>query len=51
VEAREADREHRAKINNAALAAFVEFGVAPDLAKHVVMLIAQRVIPNVQINY
>lgn len=49
--AREADREHRAEVNNAALAAFVEFGVAPEIAKHVVTLIAQRVIPNVSISY
>jgi colicin import membrane protein len=49
--AREADREHRAKINNAALDAFVEFGLSPDSAKMAVMLIAQRVIPNVSISY
>lgn len=49
--AREADREHRAKINKAALDAFVEYGLAPEVAKHVVMLIAQRVIPAVSISY
>jgi colicin import membrane protein len=49
--AREADREHRSAINREALDAFVEFGLAPDVAKHVVTLIAQRVIPNVTINY
>jgi colicin import membrane protein len=49
--AREADREHRAKINNAALDAFVEFGLSPDSAKMAVTLIAQRVIPNVSISY
>jgi colicin import membrane protein len=49
--AREADREHRAKINKAALDAFVEYGLSPEVAKHVVMLIAQRVIPAVSISY
>jgi hypothetical protein len=49
--AREADREHRSAINRAALDAFVEFGLAPEVAKQVVTLIAQRVIPNVTISY
>lgn len=49
--AREADREHRARINNAALEAFVEFGLSPDSAKMAVTLIAQRVIPHVTISY
>jgi len=49
--ARESDREHRSAINRAALDAFVEFGLAPEVAKQVVTLIAQRVIPNVTISY
>lgn len=48
---READREHRATINRAALAAFVEAGIADDVAKQVVTLIAAASIPNVTINY
>lgn len=48
---READREHRATINRAALAAFVEAGIAEDVAKQVVTLIAAASIPNVTINY
>ncbi|HEY8066573.1 MAG TPA: hypothetical protein VIF40_17890 [Methylosinus sp.] len=48
---READREHRSAINRIALDAFVEFGLAPEVAKQVITLIAQRVIPNVTISY
>jgi len=48
---READREHRATINRAALAAFVDGGIAEDIAKQVVTLIAAGTIPAVTINY
>jgi hypothetical protein len=48
---READKAHRAKINKAALDAFVRGGIAKDTAKAVITLIAQREIPNVSIHY
>lgn len=48
---READREHCATINRAALAAFVDGGIAEDVAKIAVTLIAAGAIPNVTINY
>lgn len=48
---READREHRATINRAALAAFVEGGLSEELAKQVITLIAAGAIPAVSINY
>lgn len=48
---READREHRGSINRAALAALVEGGVAEDVAKQVITLIAAGSIPAVSINY
>lgn len=48
---READREHRGAINRAALAAFVDGGIAEDIAKQVVTLIAAGSIPAVTINY
>jgi len=49
--AREADREHRATINNLAAAAFVEAGFSEDDARAIVTLIASRSIPNVTISY
>lgn len=48
---READREHRAVVNRAALAAFVEGGIDEDIAKQVVTLIAAGAIPAVTIHY
>ena len=48
---READRDHRATINRAALAAFVESGIAEDVAKQVVTMIAAANSPHVTINY
>ncbi len=48
---READREHRAMINRAALAALVDNGIAEDVAKQVVTLIAAGSIPAVSIFY
>ena len=48
---REQDRAHRAAINNAALAAFVENGLSEDVARQVVTLLASRAIPHVSILY
>lgn len=48
---REANKAHKAKINNAALAAFVAGGISEDCAKECVKLIASGKIPAVQINY
>lgn len=48
---REANKNHRAKINRAALAAFVEGGIAEDTAKQVITLIAAGSVPAVTINY
>lgn len=49
--AREADNKHRAKVNNAAVAALVSGGIAEDVAKAVVTLIAKRQVPAVSISY
>lgn len=48
---READIAHKAAINNAALAAFVENGLREECAKQAVILIARGVIPAVSIIY
>jgi len=48
---READREHRAKINRAAMAAFIDGGLSEDISKQVVTLIAAGNIPSVTISY
>lgn len=48
---READREHRASINRAALEAFIEGGMPEDCAKQAVTLIAKGAIPAVTISY
>ncbi|SAI62947.1 Uncharacterised protein [Bordetella trematum] len=48
---READTAHKASINNAALAAFVEHGMPEDCAKQAVKLIARGLIPAVRIQY
>jgi colicin import membrane protein len=48
---REANKAHRAKINNAALAAFVAGGISEECAKECIKLIATSSIPNIQINY
>lgn len=50
-ERRETDKKHRAKINNAAVKAFVDGGLSEDVAMQAVTLIAQRVIPAVTISY
>ena len=48
---READKQHKASINNAALAAFIEHGLPEACAKQAVILIAKGVIPAVRIQY
>lgn len=48
---READTKHRAKINNAAVAALVTGGLSEDAAKTAVTLIAKQMIPHVSISY
>ena len=49
--AREADRAHRAKTNNAAVAALVAGGLTQESAKLAITLIAQGKVPAVRINY
>ncbi|MBD1602415.1 hypothetical protein [Pseudomonas typographi] len=49
--AREADKAHKAKVNRAALEAFIAGGMPEDCAKQAVTLIAQRKIPNIEIKY
>lgn len=49
--AREADRAHKAKTNNAAVAALVAGGLTQEAAKLAVTLIAQGKVPAVRINY
>jgi len=48
---READKNHKAAINRAALAAMVENGISEECAKTCIKLIASGKIPNVEINY
>ncbi|MGG4580300.1 hypothetical protein [Alcaligenes sp. Me129] len=48
---READIAHKASINNAALAAFIENGLPDECAKQAVILIAKGLIPAVKIQY
>lgn len=48
---READKAHKAKINRAALAAFVEGGIDSEVAKTVIKLIAAKSIPAIAIHY
>jgi len=48
---READKKHRALINNAAVDALVSGGVPEAEAKTAITLIAQQSIPNVSIRY
>lgn len=50
-EAREADKQHRAKINSAALKAFIEGGMTEETAKLAVTLIVMRKIPAIKIEY
>ena len=48
---READIAHKASINNAALAAFIENGLPDACAKQAVILIAKGLIPAIRIQY
>ncbi|MGZ9568208.1 hypothetical protein ACVTTK_02485 [Alcaligenes nematophilus] len=48
---READIAHKASINNAALAAFIENGLPDACAKQAVILIAKGLVPNIRIQY
>lgn len=48
---READKKHKAAVNNAALAAFVAKGLPEDCAKKAVVLIAKGEIPCIKIQY
>ncbi|KNH48332.1 hypothetical protein [Pseudomonas lini] len=49
--AREADKEHRRKINLEALEAFVKGGMTEECAKQAITLIASRLIPAISIQY
>lgn len=48
---READREHRKRVNRTALEAFINGGMPEDCAKHAVTLIAKGTIPAIRIEY
>lgn len=48
---READIAHKASINNAALAAFIENGMPDECSKQAVILIAKGLIPAIRIQY
>lgn len=49
--AREADKAHKAKINRAALDAFIAGGMTEECAKQAITLIAKRQIPAINITY
>lgn len=49
--AREADKEHRAKINNAAVDDLIKAGLTEDDAKMVIVSIAKGLVRNVKISY
>lgn len=48
---RSADREHRKKVNNEALCALTDEGIAEDVARKVITLIASGSVPAVSIRY
>ncbi|OZI57634.1 hypothetical protein [Bordetella genomosp. 4] len=48
---READKQHRATINRAALEAFVANGMTEECGKKAIILIASGLIPAIKINY
>ncbi len=50
-EARQADLEHRKKINNAILGKFADFGMNESKSKDLIIRIAKGMIPNLSINY
>jgi len=49
--AREADKAHKKAINNEALAALIAGGMSEECAKQAIILIAQRKVPHISINY
>lgn len=49
--AREANKAHKAKINNAAMAAFIAEGLTAECAKLAVVLVASGKIPSIKIHY
>ena len=48
---RQADKEHRGRINRAAMQAFIDGGMPPECAKQAVTMLAKGEIPSVTINY
>ncbi len=50
-DARERDKAHRRTVNRAALDAFVAGGMTEECAKQAITLIAERKIPNINIQY
>ncbi|MGQ7286056.1 hypothetical protein ACUN7Z_00725 [Vreelandella venusta] len=48
---RQADKEHRGRINREALQAMIDGGMPEDCAKQAIKLIAQAKVPNITINY
>lgn len=48
---RQANKEHRARINRAAMQAMIDGGMPEDCAKQAITLIAKGQVPNVTINY
>ena len=48
---READKQHKAQVNRAAMQALIDGGVSEDCAKVVITLIAKKAIPAVSITY
>ncbi|MGE6778304.1 hypothetical protein ACQKFL_11755 [Vreelandella titanicae] len=48
---RQADKEHRGRINRAAMQAFIDGGMPPECAKQAVTMLAKGEIPNATINY
>lgn len=48
---RQADKEHRARVNRAAMQAMIDGGMPADCAKQAVTLIAKGEVPAVTINY
>lgn len=48
---RQADKEHRGRINRTAMQAFIDGGMPPECAKQAVTMLAKGEIPNATINY
>ena len=48
---RQADKEHRGRINRAAMQAFIDGGMPPECAKQAVTMLAKGEIPSATINY